>query len=320
MHIEYALRVSGDVLYELPAIGVNLTRYSVESKIEYGQPFVLDQDTNIPILIEDNIVALLTICDNGGELSWVLSSELSDALNQLIGKTNENSPASLHFHDGILLATVNDSIIQLTGEVNEKVLWSNYKVNGDKVNLLLPMPFDGVLIRTIRYQPRDFSSNYLDLDLKEIQTSEAWCSAFVTAQILRYIGKGDIRARNIMLHFYPNSPNLEKEALSVEEAIAYAYRYNSYPTYSYETLAHSEVRNQIDNRSPIYLFCRGTSAFQGCLHAVLLRGYTRSSYSIWNPWNRSYISISTNCKCFPVKKSDGRVGSYEWERTAYGWR
>ncbi|MBM0045992.1 C39 family peptidase [Anaerococcus sp. mt242] len=177
---------------------------------------------------------------------------------------------------------------------------------------------DSYRLDNMVYEPRSSSSKYIDLDLAETQGDQSWCSAFAGAQILRQRGKGKIYAINIMRYFYPNVSyaDLKKKSISHKQLIKYANNKKSYPSESTGTLSLDSVKKQINSNKSIYLNCYGTGTYKKANHALVLRGYnTRSNtYSIWNPWNASYVSMSISSKSISVNG-----GKFVWSSTIYGW-
>ncbi len=72
----------------------------------------------------------------------------------------------------------------------------------------------------------------------------------------------------------------------------------------------------IFSKEPIYLSCEKTDGNESRWHAFVLRGYDTSvgAYSIWNPWDAKYISMS-----YFSKSISAGGGKYIWEKTIYGW-
>lgn len=302
------------IVQELNNIGIVFQNVEQSLRVTFGQPFKLGEVTTFPVLYRDDIIALAEVLQQENGYAWMLSVDYANELNGLKVKTDLNHPAILSVQSGNVYATTEDDLVALTDLDIAPDINFEPELKGNVVNLLEPSDPNGFSVQDILYQDRAACSKYLYLDLKETQGQQSWCAVFATAQILRYRGKGDIRAQQIMKYFFPNSSDLTKEVLSDANAIKYANKVKSYPTRVTSTLSDSVVRSQIDQGKPIYLNCAGKDTYKKARHALVLRGYNDSTYSVWNPWKASYASMSKNTKSLPVSG-----GAFVWEITIYNW-
>lgn len=323
-HIAYANSEKENVLMALKDV-VSLDGFVLEDMISFGKPFNLNESTYIPIIIGNKIVALMAVSDFEGELGWTLSKDFSDGLNQISKLTSLESPASLYTVKGNVFAIISGKEIQLTFypelEVSEdSKLYNDAEIpSKNVVNVMEIENLEGSYrLYNMVFASRSSSSKYIDLDLAETQEDQSWCSAFAGAQILRQRGKGKIYANNIMRYFYPNVSydDLKKKSISHNQLIKYANNKKSYPSKSTGTLSLDSVKKQIDSKKSIYLSCDGTGTYKKANHALVLRGYNtrNNTYSVWNPWNDSYVSMSISSKSISVNG-----GKFIWSSTIYGW-
>lgn len=123
---------------------------------------------------------------------------------------------------------------------------------------------------------------------------------------------------NLQRYFYPKVGNTELKSKSItnKQLIKYANSKKSYPSRTSNTISQSKVVTQINSSKPIYLGCEGSGTYKKARHALVLRGYnTKSStYSVWNPWNAKYVSMSMSSKSIAVSG-----GKFVWDTTIYGW-
>lgn len=325
-HITYANSQKENVLMALKdVIDLSLNRFDSDDIISFGKPFNLNESTYTPVIIDNKIVALMAVSDYEGVLGWTLSKDFSDGLNQISELTSLKSPAFLYTDRGNVFAIISDQKLQLTFYPEIEVYSDPKLYSETKMSLETPVNImssenleDSYRINEMSAKPMSSSSKYLYLDLAETQEDQSWCSAFAGAQILRQRGKGKIYASNIMRYFYPNDSgnDLKKRSISHNQLIKYANTKKSYPSKSSGTLSLNSVKKQIDSNKSIYLSCDGTGTYKKANHALVLRGYNTKSntYSVWNPWDDSYVSMSTSSKSISVNG-----GKFIWSSTIYDW-
>ncbi|MDO5696145.1 MAG: C47 family peptidase [Eubacteriales bacterium] len=324
-YINYAKEEKMNIFMSLPdVVSDELSYLDSDENIYFGNAFVLNDINYIPILANNKVIALLAVIETNGEYSWTLSSDFSDGLNSIAKKTSRNKPAVLYTDKGNVYANISGDIHQLTFNPEIKsIQQDNHRMNPfvenkEIVNVYNVSNKTEVKYSRIQYSTRASSSKYLTLDLKETQGDQSWCSAFAGAQILRYRGKGNIYAQYIMRYYYPNVSNtdLKDKSITNSELIKYANKKKSYPSQIDNTLSISTVKSQINSYKPIYLGCRGNGTYKKARHALVLRGYNTNSstYSVWNPWNAKYVSMSTSSKSIAVSG-----GTFTWDTTIYGW-
>ncbi|MCI5674683.1 MAG: hypothetical protein PT956_01025 [Firmicutes bacterium] len=148
---------------------------------------------------------------------------------------------------------------------------------------------------------------YLYLDMLEQQGSDPICACYAAASILRYIGAGNIYAKDIANFVSSGSDS---------EIIRYANSKNIYPTDYDGILPEQIVSYEISNDRPIYMGMKNYGDRDGW-HAFVLRGYNfaTNTYSIWNPWYREYAEISIYSKSISYGND-----IYIWGDSIYEWR
>ncbi len=166
---------------------------------------------------------------------------------------------------------------------------------------------------------------FLQTGWAETQGSQSWCSAFVTASILRYrTGKSvsTISAKKIMEYTFPkvSSSELTKKALSFDNAIKYAKTHGISPIKSDSRLSYSSVKTEINNDRPVYMAADNVTTGVKVAHAFVLRGYNDNSgnsfYSVWNPWYEKYERVYTKDNSYYTNSGT----QYRWSKTIYNWK
>lgn len=107
---------------------------------------------------------------------------------------------------------------------------------------------------------------------------------------------------------------LKDKSILNKQLIKYAKKKNSNPTKKSSAISFSSVKKQIDAGKPIYLGCEGKDTYKKARHALVLRGYDSDTYSVWNPWDAEYVSMSQSTKSIAVSGD-----SFVWDSTIYGW-
>ena len=288
---------------------------SRSADICFGEPFTINSIAYFPVMQKSGIIALLAIIDDA-YLSWSLSRGFSSSLNDL-KYTEKNSPAKLVTERGNIFALCKGNKYQLTNYPQTSSVDASVDRNmGTTVNLRKIIHIERNRLHRKLISLRNTPYKNLSLDLKEVQGEDNWCAAYSEAAILRYMGYANVYAPSIIHFFYPSSPKPALECLSDTNVIDYANLKGSHPRYSAGTLLDSQVRKEIDNSRPIYLKCQGNEAAHKDWHAVVLRGYNvnQMTYSIWNPWEQCYVTISRTGRRFA-----GNGGYFTWKETIYDW-
>lgn len=311
---KYAIEMLPDIIQEIPNLELDTSEFDLTCRIGYGHSFTLRDASYIPLLCNSRIIALVSVTGEPNKLGWSISEDFGPKLHILATVTTINNPANLYTQYGNVYARVGHDEIQLTNypRLEEGRVGDN---SGSVVVAVNEATHESIYtLQQVFISSRAATSKYLTLDLKEQQGQQEWCSAFAGAQILRYRGKGSITAKQIMQYFYPRSRNLTQESINNDQLIRYANLKKSYPIRVSRTLSDSEVKAQINASRPIYLGTKGKGEYKKGRHAIVLRGYNSSSYSVWNPWNNHYSSISKNSKTLTVSG-----GSFVWDVSIYNW-
>ena len=321
--ISYAKEEKKNVFLSLEdTIPDEINQLNKGALLSYGTAFKLNEIDYIPIISDGKILALLAISETDGVYGWTLSESFSPELNNIAAFTSIDAPAKLYIKKGNIYADISENTYPLTShpemptiddpEELERMSQTNIidvlKVNGDVESK----------VSDIFYESRATYKKFIKLDLKEQQGEQTWCSAFAGAQILRARKKGEIKAEHIMKYFYPQvgSEALKQKSINHAQLMEYANTKNSTPTRKEGVLSMRSVKKQINAKKPIYLGCYGSGKYQKARHALVLRGYNANSkaYSVWNPWNPKYVTMSASNKNITVEG-----GSFTWDVSIYNW-
>ena len=321
---KYIKSESNKIIMSLPEVVPNWDDYVfLTDKITFGMSFVLGVVDYYPIICEDKVIALVGVVPDRNNMGWTLSTDFSDGLNEISELTTEEDPAELFVRDGNVYAEINNEEIQLTDipevKTNEKNMCE--LVDGEEKAVVNVLQKDVRILAKRKLKKSihlaSTATKYLTLDRRESQSGNSWCSAYSTAQILRYNGINTY-ARQLMKWAYPGISDTELLTKRFTHGlIAYCAQGYGFNVVEYcDRLSFSAIKSQIDACLPIYIDGSGGGGRTG-RHAFVLRGYNdyNKSYSVWNPWNTSYTTVSNNSSIISVNG-----GYYDWNYTIYNWQ
>lgn len=291
--------------------------------IYVGTPFSYINAENemflFPIFFGDRIEYVLRVSNYENMISGTMSKFLTDELNQLMAETSYDMPVKFYIDDRYLMAEIGDEekeIYEFTEEeTGNSISVANFNdMDMDLSVLNIAEPLD-IKVELIQGKA---SSNYISLNIsREQQGDNSWCCAYCTAICLRYRGY-DCVAKDVMSYFFGSNPS-KNQTLSDARAVEYAKsvgwndvgRSGSY-------FSDSRLKGYIDDDSPVMLIMYRPA--EDSYHAVVLRGYNSSKWSIWNPWYSSYESFEIG-RTYTAK--NGHVYVYGAVtgagRTIYNW-
>ena len=242
-----------------------------------------------------------------------MSSVLVDTFLELSEKTSSSVPALLTVNNHNILAQIGSQtqIIaqdQLTGEYPVMNLSYDFTENRQNLNII---DATDAIDYTINFALPKASSRYIPISITETQTTEAWCVLFSAAAIIRTVKGGSLTAADIASYYGLS----ESEAATNGQIINYAQAmYQMNPLYYETAMSNTQVKDEIDNNRPIYIEMRYN---QRTAHAVVLRGYNASAYSVWNPWYTSYETFSISTLTY-TPSTDTRA--FYWNNSVYNWQ
>lgn len=296
---------------------------SSQNTISLGTPFSVfssDADTDVyyfPIVGDKDFVGTFRVFyDNVSQkYTGIMSPALAEELNGLYMSSKNNDSYIIYAKDEkSVVIEKNADLIQSNTFLS--TIQTNQTYTLHKINPLN-------LISTIEInagQPNYYvgNSNYLNLNIVETQGDRSWCAAYATATIIRYL-EGNERtpvARDIMELFYDSPTNTD--SITESNVLQAAQEYGYSPTRITTTLGSTAAFTEIYNRRPVYMRLRRTADDGYVYHAIVLRGYNKTSniYSIWNPWYEYFENIDIASKQYTPTTSS-RV--YTWVGTTYDW-
>lgn len=285
--------------------------------IQLGSPFTIQPqslDTVVyyfPIISDGTIIGTFRIYKDTStnEYVGIMSKFLADELSSL--DTISSTPALLFMDEGNIMVSIGDKVDVLMHDPHGTPP-SNRELPPIELSAVDPMiPLDTISTSELSIP---FSiSKYLNLDLIETQGDEEWCFAYAASSIIRYVnGTTTPKALDVMKIFYLN-PKPEN-MLSVYNVVGAGAAYGLNPIYATRCVP---AFSEIDANRPVFIRCQRTSETGSKkYHALVIRGYNISTnvYSIWNPWNSYYESISISTNQYITGDR-----TYTWIETIYNW-
>lgn len=260
--------------------------------VRVGMPFTYGDDVEnmftFPVFSNEEVVYTLRVAyAPDGDVNGTISTFLVDELNEYIGRTSLEEPLTFKVDDDSLIACLGEETdIVFVFPDDESVSNSeNSRAIGE--NTLETVNVMDYLDIDLNWQSARDPMHNIALSRTEYQSGNNWCSAYVTAAILRTQNGGNLTAKQVMQYYYGSNVSTS-QSLPMALAAAYARDVGGLTatTYSTRKLSNSDLMAQIDDDCPVYL-CMENLTTDG-YHAIALRGYTMSNtmWSVWNPSNK----------------------------------
>lgn len=292
-----------------------------------GKPFTYSNSPSdmflFPVYVNDTVEYVYRVSQFQGNISGTLSTYLAQQLQEISYLTSIETPATFTITTDKLIATIGNTdieISELPEMFSEEPTISNSVNNLNLTSANTTINISEPIISEVcaPIQTRAATSKSISLTITETQGKNNWCLAYATAIIARYRGNTNCTAKTVMSYFYGSNPSTEA-SLKEGQSVAYAHAIGLLNvTNSSSYLSQTSLKNYISDSSPVIL-CMSRPA-TGSYHAVVLRGYNSSNWSIWNPWYKSY-------ETFPIGGSytarNGYVYMYNGVsnlgRTIFNW-
>lgn len=262
--------------------------------VRIGAPFTYGENVlnlfTFPIFSNEKVVYTLRVAyAPDGDINGTMSTFLVDELNEYIGRTSTTTPLVLSVVDGSLVACLGDETEVVFVFPDDEILSDSVDARMESENKIETVNVMDYLNIDLNWRSTRDPMHNIALSRTEYQSGNNWCSAYVTAAILRTQNGGDLTARQVMQYYYGSSPSTS-QALPMALAAAYARDVGGLTatTYSTKRLSTSALMAQIDDDCPVYLCMENLTSDDESYHAIALRGYTMSNsmWSIWNPNNK----------------------------------
>lgn len=170
-----------------------------------------------------------------------------------------------------------------------------------------------------------YGTNYamINWTIKENQTDQQWCAAFVTAGILNNKNSPKpSNAKSIMKYFNPslNDTSLKQVGLSREQAVKYGKSKGCNPYIVNGMVDKNEIHNQVRRGNAIYAGGFGIQGQSKTRHAFALYGWVQQgdvrTLYLWNPWYNHPMVVNGNTApiIFPTPS-----GGYVWDVSITNW-
>ena len=300
---------------------------TVGDQASLGTPFTIlaewPEVYYFPIVSYDAVIATYRVFKDiatdvyTGILSVYLAKELnalSDTADSLAASKSENT-VFLYNDNGNIMAQINGNAFMLTPDPRGNLPeLTSFDIQGYDVQKVKPLNLTATIDTTLLIQRVPNSYYIVTTSIVETQGSNSWCGAYVTAYCIRAAKSyaSTPKATTLMSIAYPNGYTTYDPFDTSDSVYAAKYHYSLYPTHATSSLSVSTVHNQICVDKPVYMYIYNPDG----VHAAAIRGYNavNDTYSIWNPWNNYFETISNSSTTF---NSCGYT--YSWTESIYNW-
>ena len=312
---------------------LNASEFAGLSPCYLGTPFTFANAGSdiyyFPIYYTGEIICILRVySDESGNIAGVLSKGFAEELNTVAESTSATNPLKIIF-DGknVVFETKENkyTVLSYPTAAENLSVTSTIEIGSDgfgviecssENSLAITLPQISVLSTT--------SSTYLDLFLGANEPAEtqpnwySWCTAYAASAIMRYKGRSNIYAEDIMAYWCGDNPD-PSDTITVAEACSYANLYGFVATFTNSTLSYARLCSEIDNDRPVFLVMQRTVNGNYSYHAIVLCGYNNISamVRIWNPWYKYYETIYSLNNYVP---SEDQSRTYVYIETIYNWK
>lgn len=283
-YYDYATQNASDFVFS-----VFMENYEV---LYVGQPFSFcEENANIfyfPIICDGSLKYLLRVYEVNNKCSAVISEFLTTEIDELAHLTSVDTPMCLKIIDSKIVAIIGESQFVLyeypidicVNTNSDETLDCDETSEEYVINIK-----DNSNIELNPLKSRDVY-HYINLNIKETQTTRPWCTAYCLATIIRTkTSHTDVTAKTCMRKVYGIFGFYNDKPFPWDSIDDVAQDYGLNPIVLWETVDNSVWISELNANRPMIMAM--TSNYNGVVanHAVVLRGFTSDNrWSIWNPW------------------------------------
>lgn len=268
------------------------------STINLGQPFTYGDSTpnlfTFPVFSGETVIYTFRVAyspDN--TIQGTMSTFLVDELNAYMGKATENMPLLFDVIDNALYACLENKAEKICDFPENESTTNDMETETYALTAMEIKNISDFLDVDFFWGSTRVSSRYIAMNIKEHQAGNNWCTAYVTAAIIRTCagsttraGLKDIMAQDVMEWVYGDGVS-SNQSLSFTDAAWYAREVGrlTATTYTSTALNNSRLVSEIDSGRPVALCMTNLTDGGKSAHAVALRGYSQGNaeWSIWDP-------------------------------------
>ena len=260
-----------------------------------------------PVFLNEEMKYVFRVADDGtGSYTGSLSESLVKEYNEISIKTSYSNPANIFIENDNLLASINGNfniIFKNPGTTSNDRLTKSDSVNTvGTVDTLLAtenvFETEKITLPEILKQQRGTAAINLAIDYKEKQTTLPWCSAYVTANALRYIKKDP----NITYSLVAGNTSTEN-GVPNSRLIEYCKTKGVVLSFKSGIIDPFTVRLCLEGNKPI----QGRYTIEGkeTTHALLIHGinYGNTIYTVKNPWDTYSTTYSASGNTYVSQSS-----------------
>ncbi len=265
------------------------------NSIYIGSPFAFTNADDVyyfPIVCDGAIKYLFRVYEAAGSLYGVISEFLAADLENLADSTSVETPMYLSLIGTQIIATIGAEQYVLF-EYPANALFADHDAEFISSNSRSVINIkNSYNIELNLRQTRDVFE-FIDLDIRETQSDDAWCVAYCLATVIRTQTDYEVTAESLMAMAVPNYTIYSafpwnNGAEKITEVSGY---FGLSPTVLvHQTASIGVMAQEIIAGRPCIMGMRATS---GGGHAIVLCGWSSlGTWTIWNPWFNGYESYS----------------------------
>lgn len=325
--MDYAKAEFSEFLYaHLSSNGINAEgkQFTLGSPINLQETGSTNRIYDFPVMCNDEIFAILTIYDAGGEYFTQFEQNLmADKLNELQSQSSKSNPIVLASDGNGLFAVLDGNAVSLVPDVDDNSLDETLVLNTladdgivvDVKDVLAVADEAGIMtIEASNPSPLGVTSVPQTDDGTFSGTQKEWCGAAVTAAIINYKKGTSLTAKDVTIEALGSAKN---EGITNDQVVAVAKKHDLSPKTG-DPLSYSSVQTQINAYRPIFMQMQRSTDEGKKYHALALIGYSSTKYTIINPWYNYSLTIDKKDSGSSVTYvTDTRT--YKWYKSVYNW-
>lgn len=278
--------------------------------IRVGSPFAFaDYNADVyyfPIICDGVITYLFRVYPDQDSYSAAITAFLADDIEALAELTSAETPMYLNLIDDKIVASIGTDeyvLFEYVGAASEDnqvmtMSMAEYEVTDIKETFEIELNLK---------QTRDVYK-YINLDITEIQQSNNWCVAYSLAAIIRTKTNFYATAYGCMI-IAVGSNVTSSDYFPWSSISTVSKQYGLTPTVLTTTASNSVLIAELNAGRPVIaVMDSGTER-----HAVVLRGYSTNTWSIWNPRCSTYENYSMSGAYVPTGYSASGYSYYPYQ-------
>lgn len=296
--IEYTSYAATHISDYVLSLDENIMSYN---NISVGSPFAFaDSGADVyyfPVICDGSIKYLFRVYPDGDSFSAAITAFLADEIEMLAEYTSKNAPMYLNRVGTQIIASIGSNSYVLFEYPSDMSVADN-EIEAASINDYPVIDTKTPIDIELNLQQMRNANKSISLDYAETQGSNCWCTAYCLAAIIRTRTSFTPTVIDLMTAALGNNPSTSTGFPWDERLRDIVGRYNLYPVLEYKTVEEWILRQEIDEGRPC--IAAMDCGVAGQEHSIVLCGYNRTTWIIWNPWYDFYESYSATGSYVPT--------------------